>query len=76
MQREMMNLHILISMDLKAGLQGYSDVVVHTLVVSDACESGPGFYSASRSANEAPTCDNTLVAGAKSAQVFSSAGEV
>ena len=59
---------------LKAGLQGYSDVVIHTLVVSDACESGPGFYSSSRSANEAPTCDNARVAGAKSAQVFSSAG--
>jgi tetratricopeptide (TPR) repeat protein len=59
---------------LKAGLQGYEGVVVHTLVVSDACESGPGFYSAMRSANEAPTCDNTQVAGAKSAQVFSSAG--
>ncbi len=59
---------------LKAGLQGYTDVVVHTLVISDACESGPGFYSASRSANEAPTCDNAQVAGAKSAQVFSSAG--
>jgi hypothetical protein len=59
---------------LKAGLQGYSDVVIHTLVVSDACESGPGFYSSSRSANEAPTCDNVRVAGAKSAQVFSSAG--
>ena len=58
---------------LKAGLQGYSDVV-HTLVVSDACESGPGFYSASRSSNELPTCDNARVAGAKSAQVFSSAG--
>jgi tetratricopeptide (TPR) repeat protein len=60
---------------LKAGLQGYSDVVVHTLVVSDACESGPGFYSASRATSEAPTCDNAQVAGAKSAQVFSSAGE-
>jgi tetratricopeptide (TPR) repeat protein len=59
---------------LKAGLQGYGDVVVHTLVVSDACESGPGFYTAMRSANEEPTCDNTIVAGAKSAQVFSSAG--
>ena len=59
---------------LKAGLQGYSDVVVHTLVVSDACESGPGFYSASRSANDAPTCDNARIAGAKSAQVFTSAG--
>lgn len=59
---------------LKAGLQGYTDVIVHTLVVSDACESGPGFYTAMRSASDAPTCDNTLVAGAKSAQVFSSAG--
>ena len=59
---------------LKAGLQGYSDVVVHTLVVSDACESGPGFYSASRSARESPTCDNAQIAGARSAQVFTSAG--
>lgn len=59
---------------LKAGLQGYGEVVVHTLVVSDACESGPGFYTAMRSANDEPTCDNNLVAGAKSAQVFSSAG--
>jgi tetratricopeptide (TPR) repeat protein len=59
---------------LKAGLQGYGDVVVHTLVVSDACESGPGFYTAMRSAVEEPKCDNSIVAGAKSAQVFSSAG--
>ena len=59
---------------LKAGLQGYSDVVIHTLVVSDACESGPGFYSASRSARESPTCDNVQIAGARSAQVFTSAG--
>jgi len=59
---------------LKAGLQGYSDVVVHTLVVSDACESGPGFYTAMRATNDSPRCDNAIVAGAKSAQVFSSAG--
>jgi tetratricopeptide (TPR) repeat protein len=59
---------------LKAGLQGYTDVIVHTLVISDACESGPGFYTAMRSAADDPKCDNTLVAGAKSAQVFSSAG--
>lgn len=59
---------------LKAGLQGYADAVVHTLVISDACESGPGFFTAMRSSGEAPTCDNTLIAGAKSAQVFSSAG--
>ena len=59
---------------LKAGLQGYSDVVIHTLVVSDACESGPGFYSATRGAGGSPTCDNAIIAGQKSAQVFSSAG--
>lgn len=58
---------------LKNGLLSYAGVV-HTLVVSDACESGPGFYTATRSATEIPTCDNTLVAGSKSAQVFSSTG--
>lgn len=60
--------------NLKAGLQGYGDVVIHTLVVSDACESGPGFYTAMRAVTEVPTCDNTQVAGSKSAQVFTSAG--
>jgi hypothetical protein len=59
---------------LKAGLQGYGETIVHTLVVSDACESGPGFYSAMRSANDSPTCNNTQATGSKSAQVFSSAG--
>ncbi len=58
---------------LKAGLQGYGDGLVHTLVISDACESGPGFYTAMRSSITPPTCDNTQVAGAKSAQVFTSA---
>jgi tetratricopeptide (TPR) repeat protein len=59
---------------LKAGLQSYTDVIVHTLVISDACESGPGFYTAMRASGDEPKCDNTIVAGAKSAQVFSSAG--
>jgi hypothetical protein len=59
---------------LKAGLQGYGEGLVHTLVISDACESGAGFYTAMRSTGEAPTCDNAIVTGAKSAQVFSSAG--
>lgn len=58
---------------LKAGLQGYADLV-HTLVVSDACETGQGFYTAMRSAADAPTCDDQIVAGKKSAQVFASAG--
>jgi tetratricopeptide (TPR) repeat protein len=60
---------------LRTGFQGYGDVVVHTLVISDACESGPGFYTAMRSAGVPPTCDNTAVATARSAQVFSSQGK-
>jgi tetratricopeptide (TPR) repeat protein len=34
---------------LKASMQSYSDVVTHTLVVTDACESGPTFYQDMRS---------------------------
>ncbi len=58
---------------LKAGMQSYAGVV-HPLVVSDACESGPSFYQAMRSANDEPTCDNVNATAFKSAQVFSSAG--
>lgn len=58
---------------LKAGMQSYSGLV-HTLVVTDACESGPSFYQAMRSSNDEPTCDNVMAAASKSAQVFSSAG--
>jgi hypothetical protein len=58
---------------LKAGMQGYA-YLTHTLVVSDACESGPSFYQAMRSANDTPTCDNVQATTNKSAQVFSSAG--
>ncbi len=58
---------------LKAGMQAYSSVV-HTLVVTDACESGPSFYQAMRSSNEEPTCDDYQATAFKSAQVFSSAG--
>lgn len=59
---------------LRAGLQGYGDVVVHTLVISDACESGPGFYTSMRSVVGDPKCDNTFMASSKSAQVLTSAG--
>ena len=59
---------------LKAGMQSYSGVV-HTLVVTDACESGPTFYQAMRgAAMDEPTCDNVMAITSKSAQVFSSAG--
>jgi hypothetical protein len=59
---------------LKAGLMGYENDVVHTLVVSDACESGPGFYSAMRAGISEPTCEDVTKSGSKSAQVFSSVG--
>jgi tetratricopeptide (TPR) repeat protein len=58
---------------LKAGMQSYTSLT-HTLVVSDACESGPSFYQAMRSSTEEPTCDNVSATSMKSAQVFSSAG--
>ncbi len=58
---------------LKAGMQSYANLT-HTLVVSDACESGPGFYQQMRSAKAEPTCDNVQASAFKSAQVFSSAG--
>jgi tetratricopeptide (TPR) repeat protein len=61
--------------DLRSRLQGYGAVVVHTLVVSDACETGPGFYYATRAVGEIPTCDNSELIASKSAQVFTSAGE-
>jgi tetratricopeptide (TPR) repeat protein len=59
---------------LKAGLMGYENDIVHTLVISDACESGPGFYAAMRAGYAEPTCSDKIAAGLKSAQVFSSAG--
>ncbi|MGD0583424.1 MAG: tetratricopeptide repeat protein [Bacteroidales bacterium] len=58
---------------LKAGMQSYTELV-HTLVISDACESGPSFYQAMRGGNEEPTCDNVQATAFKSAQVFTSAG--
>jgi tetratricopeptide (TPR) repeat protein len=57
---------------LKAGMQAYSGLV-HTLVISDACESGPSFYQAMRSSPEEKTCDDVMATGLRSAQVFTSA---
>lgn len=59
---------------LKAGMQGYSTWVTHTLVVTDACESGPTFYTAMRSIPEERSCDDWQATRLKSSQVFSSAG--
>ncbi len=59
---------------LKASLQSYSNYVTHTLVITDACESGPGFYQAMRSSPEERSCDDWQATKFKSSQVFSSAG--
>ncbi len=59
---------------LKAGMQSYSTYITHTLVVTDACESGPSFYQAMRADNEVRSCEDATATKFKSSQVFSSAG--
>ncbi|MBA7587020.1 hypothetical protein ES708_29030 [subsurface metagenome] len=59
---------------LKASLQSYSNYVTHTLVITDACESGPSFYQAMRSIPQERSCDDWKATRFKSSQVFASAG--
>lgn len=59
---------------LKASMQSYPESVTHTLVVTDACESGPSFYQAMRSLPTQRSCDDWEATRFKSSQVFSSAG--
>ena len=59
---------------LKASMQTYPESVTHTLVITDACESGPSFYQAMRSSPEIKNCDDWEATRFKSSQVFSSAG--
>jgi tetratricopeptide (TPR) repeat protein len=59
--------------NLKASMQSYTNIV-HTLVITDACESGPAFYLAMRDAPKEKRCENWEETKFKSAQVFSSAG--
>lgn len=60
--------------NLKAAMQSYSKYITHTLVVTDACESGPSFYQAMRSENKDRSCNDWQATKFKSSQVFSSAG--
>ena len=60
--------------NLKAGMQSYSKIITHTLVITDACESGPSFYQAMRSTPKAKSCNDWQATKFKSSQVFSSAG--
>jgi tetratricopeptide (TPR) repeat protein len=59
---------------LKASMQSYPESVTHTLVVTDACESGPSFYQAMRSGLTPRSCDDWEATRFKSSQVLSSAG--
>ena len=60
---------------LRAAMEPYVSVLTHTLVVTDACESGPSFYTAMRSASPIRSCDDWEATQFKSSQVFSSAGQ-
>jgi len=57
--------------NLRGYLSGYPKVK-HTLVVSDACETGPAFYLAMRDGNLPRECGNWETTRLRSAQVFSS----
>lgn len=59
---------------LKAAMQSYTSTVNHTLVITDACESGPTFYQAMRSGLKERSCSDWQATRLKSSQVFSSAG--
>ncbi len=56
-------------------METYLNYLTHTLVITDACESGPGFYQAMRSDNlKKRSCSDWQATQFKSSQVFSSAG--
>ena len=60
---------------LKAAMQSYSSTITHTLVITDACESGPSFYQAMRGGDDdVRDCSDWKATKFKSSQVFSSAG--
>lgn len=60
--------------NLKASMQSYAGKLVHTLVITDACESGATFLMAMRGGDEDKRCENFELTKAKSSQVFTSAG--
>lgn len=59
---------------LRASLQSYSNIVTHSLVISDACESGASFNQAMRETPEEKNCSDWEAVKFKSAQAFTSAG--
>jgi len=59
---------------LKASMQSYTKYITHTLIITDACESGPTFYMAMRSIPKERDCGDINATKFKSSQVFTSAG--
>jgi tetratricopeptide (TPR) repeat protein len=59
---------------LRAAMEPYVNTLTHTLVVTDACESGPTFYTQTRATLIDRSCDDYTHTQFKSSQVFSSAG--
>ncbi|NJO89799.1 MAG: hypothetical protein HC831_13265 [Chloroflexia bacterium] len=60
---------------LKTSLKPYTKVITHSLIVTDACESGPSFYMSMRSLPTDRDCNNSKSTRFKSSQVFTSSGE-
>jgi len=58
---------------LRASMESYLAYLTHTLVITDACESGPSFYQAMRSDIKKRSCDDWKATQFKSSQFFSSA---
>jgi hypothetical protein len=60
--------------ELRSSLQAYTKYITHTLIITDACESGPTFYQAMRETPKERNCNDWEAVKFKSSQVFSSAG--
>ncbi len=59
---------------LRESLRAYSASVNNTLVVTDACESGPTFYQAMRAIPKTRNCSELFESPSRSSQVLTSSG--
>jgi tetratricopeptide (TPR) repeat protein len=59
---------------LRASLQSYSSCITHSLIITDACQTGPAFYEALRETPKELNCNDQKSSKLRSSQVFSSAG--
>jgi hypothetical protein len=60
---------------LKTSIKPYLQNVVHSLIVTDACETGPSFYMSMRTIPTDRNCADTKSTKFKSSQVFTSSGD-